>query len=84
MCLMICFYFLLLGFWFSSTDGGFDLVLFNLKYIFVVGRCYGRLSGLLFGLFFALKKLMLLHSNVFGMELVTFMVLFFFSLACRT
>jgi hypothetical protein len=67
MCLMICLYFLLLGFWHSSTDGGFGLlVLFNLEYIFVVERCYRRLSDLLFRLLFVLKKLMLLHSNVFG------------------
>jgi hypothetical protein len=89
MCLMICLYFLLLGFWFSSTDGGFGLlVLFNLEYIFVVGRCYRRLSDLLFGLFFVLKKHMLLHSNVFGicacfsvsgMELVTLQTCSFFS-----
>jgi hypothetical protein len=92
--MVICLYFSLLGFWFSSTDGGFRLlVLFTLEYIFVVGRCYRRLFDLLFGLFSILKKLMLLHSNVFGicayfsvsgMELETFTVLFFFSLACRT
>jgi hypothetical protein len=67
MYLMICLYFLLLGFWLSSTDGGFGLlVLFNLEYIFVVGRCYRRLSDLLFLLLSVLKKLMLLHSNIFG------------------
>jgi hypothetical protein len=72
----------------------FGFLVFFYKWWFrVVGFVYFGVHicccEMLFGLFSVLKKLMLLHSNVFGifvcfsvseMELETFTVLFFFSL----